>query len=174
MFSLLETLRCARAIGFMRTHSRWGKSFTWLSRNTPPLGCRILRWSLASHAKVWFRKMTYHCLYRKERHALCEKWKLHYDCMLDHWKRRDSGASWEDTLALPLRTSGKEETWPCGPQSGAPGLSRALTVAPRRNWLLCQNGGSRRRSSKTRAKIGNFDLELPSVDFDSRSRKIWE
>ena len=109
--------------------------------------------------------------------VLPTKWTVRhapYDCMLDHWKRRDSGASGEDTLALPLRTSGKEETWPCGPQSGAPGLSRALTVAPRRNWLLCQNGGSRRRSSKTRAKTGNFDLELPSVVFDSSSRKIWE
>ena len=167
MFSLLETPRCARAVDFMRTHSRWRKFHVALTEHPPPLGCRILRWSLASRAKVWFRKMTYNYLYCKERHVLC-------DCMLDHSKRRDSGASGEDTLALPLRTSGKEETCPCGSQSGAPGLSRALTVAPRRNWLLCQNGGSRRRSSKTRAKTGNFDLELPSVVFDSSSRKIWE
>ena len=80
--------RVARAVEFMRTHSRWGQNFTWLSRNTPPLGCRILRWNLASHAMVWFRKMTYDCLYCKERHVLCEEWKPHYDCMLDRWKRQ--------------------------------------------------------------------------------------
>ena len=64
------------------------------------------------------------------------------------------------------RARRKEETWPSRTQSGVPGLSRALIVAQRPNWFLCKSSGGRKRSSKTRAKTVNFDLNLPSVVFD--------
>ena len=61
--------------------------------------------------------------------------------MLDHWKRRDSGASWEDTLALPPRNQWERRDlalraaeWRTWTLQSANCCAKTKLVAVRKRW----------------------------------------
>ena len=159
----------------IQKHSRWKQILMLapVSRNTPPLGCRIFRGErLAPNTALLVLSQS---VVRVPPLALQRETRSLWSALAParwHKRRREETPKrpCEDTQALPF--SGKEKRrdlafqdaeWRTWTLQSANCCVKTKLVSVQKQWRS-------KRNSKTRAKTVNFNLKLPSVEKEVTSR----